>query len=243
MVEPPSPSAIASEPAGRRWGASAAAAAWPTLCALAVAAYAFFPARFPERTGLTLAVLVAVEFPMILLGVLHAAALAEPTATARLKVFGSGVLVLALLAVLYVGLDAGLTVIAPTLFWVLVPMAIDLGSHHADPALASRQAAAVVEDRLHLISLIPSLVVFGVLLAIATVLLLAGISIAFGTDLVGKLGAAFERADPALFALAGSAYLLIGAASAAHVHRPVFLRTGKAFLDRGWIHQLSLKKR
>ena len=230
MAQHPPASAVEAIPLPAwHWAKSLGAAAWPLLCALVFAAYAFFPERFPEQTWLTLYLLGAAELPMILLGLVHAAALAEPTVKARLKFFFIALLVLALMAVTHMGLNVDLAVVAPMLLWVLVPYVIDLSSHHADPALASRQAAAVLEDRLHMITLIPILVMFGVLLAIVTVLVLVGISVALGTDLLGKLGHAAESANPSLLALVGSAYLLIGAASAAHVHRPVFLRDRKAF--------------
>jgi hypothetical protein len=243
MVEPPPAGTVEAKSADAwRWGRSAAAAAWPLSCALVLAAYALFPERFPENAGPTLMVLVAVESPTLLLGVLYATALAEPTVAARLKLFFVGVLVLALMAGLHLGVDVDLAVVAPLLFLALLPYVVDLSSHHADPALASRQAAAVLEDRLHMIALIPVVLLYGVVLGIMTVVLLAGLSVALGSDLVGELGNAVGGADPSLLALLGSAYLLVGAASAAHVHRPVFLRDRKALLDRAWIHKASLRK-
>jgi hypothetical protein len=136
-----------------------------------------------------------------------------------------------------------LVVVAPVLFWVLLPNVVDLASPQADPALASRQAGAVLEDRMHFLSLIPTFVVVGLLLAIVGVGLLALVSIALGQDLVGKLGAFVSGLDLSLLALLATAYHLVGAASAAYVQRPVFLRHRKALLDRRWIHRLALRKK
>lgn len=224
-------------------GRSLGAALWPTSCALAFAAYAFFPERFPEQTSLTLWLLVAAEIPLIVLGLLHAVALSESTVKGRLVWFFGGLLVLALVVGLNFGFKTDLRALAPTLAWVLVPYVIDLSSTHPDPALASQQAEAVVSDKMHLLALTPSLAIAGVLLGITTVALLAGISIASGEDLIGRLSDALGRADPSLFALIGSAYLLVCAASAAHVHRPVFLRDRKRLLDRPWLVKLTIRSK
>jgi hypothetical protein len=224
------------------WGKSLGAAAWPLLCAALFAAYAFFPDRFPAQTATTLMLLMAAEIPALAVGLAYAAALGEATVAARLKMFFICIGTLALVAVLNLGLNFDFVVVAPILLWVLVPNVIELWHERADRVLASRQAAAVVEDRMHLFALLPTLVVFGVLFAIGTLLLLGGISIATGSDLVGRLAQAVDSADPALLALIGSAYMLLGAASAAHVHRPVFLRDRKRLLDRPWLHKITLRK-
>lgn len=224
------------------WGKSLGAAAWPLLCGLGFAAYAFFPDRFPAQTSNVVWLLLAAEFPALLVGGAQAAAMAQATVAARLKMFFICIGTLALIAALHAGLDIDLVVVAPMLFWVLVPSVIELCSHHDDRVLACRQAEAVLEDRTHAISLVPSLVLAGTLFAIITVVLLGGISIALGIDLVGQLGQALRSANPSLFALIGSAYMLLSAASAAHVHRPVFLRDRRRLLDRPWVHKVSLGK-
>jgi hypothetical protein len=224
------------------WSKSLGAAAWPLLCAACFAAYAFFPDRFPAQTSTTLMLLMAAEIPALAIGLAYAAALAEATVAARLKMFFLCIGTLALVAVLQLGLKFDFLVVAPMLLWVLVPNVIELWQERDDRMLASRQAAAVIEDRMHLFALLPTLVCVGVLLAIGTLLLLGGISIASGSDLIGRLTQAVDSADPALFALIGSAYLLLGAASAAHVHRPVFLRDRKRLLDRPWLLKATLRK-
>lgn len=228
--EPPSASAR---------GRSVSAAAWPLLGALGFAAYAFFPQRFPEQTGMSIGLLVAAEIPALFVGLAHAAALAEPTVRGRLKTFFVWIGTLALVFGLWGVTEVDFLVVAPMLFWVLIPYVIELCSHHDDPSLASRQAEAVLEDRLHLIALTPFLAIGGVLLAIATLVLLALLSIALGLDLVGGLTGWMDQTGPSLFALFGSAYLLLVAASSAHVHRRDFLRHRKSLLDRPWINRLT----
>jgi hypothetical protein len=224
------------------WSRSLVAAAWPLLCAAVFAAYAFFPGRFPAQTPTTLMLLIAAEIPALLVGLAYAAAVAEATLAARLKMFFICIGTLALVAVLHLGLHFDFIVVAPMLLWVLVPNVIELWHERGDRMLASRQAAAVVEDRMHLMALLPALVVIGVLVAITTIVLLGAISIASGNDLVGRLAQAARSANPSLLALAGSFYLLLGAASAAHVHRPVFLRDRKRLLDRPWLDKITLRK-
>jgi hypothetical protein len=224
------------------WGRSLGAAAWPLLCALVFATYAFYPQKFPRDSGITLYLLMAAEIPLLLVGAVYAAALSKATVRARLTFFLVGLGVLALVAMLHLGFKLDVRVAAPVMAWILMPFVFDLCSSHPDPALASRQAAAIVEDKMHLLALSPSMVLFALLLVIATILVLIGVSIATGTDLLGKLDDLVRDANPSLLALLGCAYQLVFAASAAHVHRPVFLRDGKRLLDRPWLVKLTMQK-
>jgi len=237
---------LASPPPAWAWGKSLGAAAWPTLCALGLAVYAFAPERFPAETGFYLCLLIPAEIPALFIGVAQAAALAEHTLRGRLKMFFLIVGFAAVLLGIAMATDVGLGEVwklAPAAFWFLIPFLIGLIPNNDDPALVSRQAEAVVEDKLHLVSLIPVMVIAGVLLAIGSVVLSMLISLAIGVDLLGKMTGSIDAANPSLFALFGSAYLLIGAASAAHVHRPEFLRHRKSLLDRPWINRLNPPRR
>jgi TRAP-type mannitol/chloroaromatic compound transport system permease small subunit len=132
--------------------------------------------------------------------------------------------------------------VAPIFFWVVVPYVIDLCAHYKDRELASSQARAVLEDRMHLFSLIPTVVVIALTIILVTLLVLLGVSVAMGRDLFGNVSDWVLELNPSKFALVGSAYFLIGAASAAHVYRPVFLSGRKRLLDRAWIHKYALQK-
>ena len=225
------------------WGKSLGAAAWPLVCAVVFAVYAFFPEKFPRDSGTTLYLLMAAEIPLLLVGAVHAAALGKATVRARLTFFFVGLAVLAVIAALNLGFKLDLLVVAPVMAWILMPFVFDLCSSHPDPALASRQAGAIVEDKGHLLALSPSLVIVALMLVIATIVVLMGVSIATGDDLLGELGDVVKQADPSLLALLGCAYQLVFAASAAHVHRPVFLRDGKRLLDRPWLVKLTMQKK
>ncbi|MGQ0800519.1 MAG: hypothetical protein ACT4NL_10460 [Pseudomarimonas sp.] len=227
------------------WGKSLGAATWPTLCALGFAVYAFFPERFPTEAGFYLCLLIPAEIPAIFIGVAQAAALAEHTLKGRLKMFflivGVAVVLVGIALVMETGVS-DVWQLAPAAFWFLIPFLIGLVPNNDDPALVSRQAEAVLEDKLHLISLIPLMVIAAVLVAIGSVVLSMLISLAIGVDLLGKMTGFLDTANPSLFALFGSAYLLLGAVSAAHVHRPEFLLHRKALLDRPWINRLNPQK-
>jgi hypothetical protein len=236
--------AIPTAPLGPwNWGKSLGAAAWPLVCAVVFAVYAFFPQKFPRDAGTTLYLVMVAEIPLFAVGALHAAALGKATVRARLTFFFVGLGVLALVVALHFGFKLDWLVVAPVMAWILMPFVFDLCSSHPDPELASRQAAAIVEDKGHLLALSPSLVIGAVLLVLATIVVLMGISIAIGTDLLGKLDGMVREENLSLLALLGCAYQLVFAASAAHVHRPVFLRHRRRLLDRPWLVKLTMQKK
>lgn len=238
---PPSDPRVHQE-APASWTAALAAAAWPAACAVAFTTYAFLPDRFPPQTGLVLYLLVAAEIPALGIAAVYAAALAQPTVAARLRLFfvciGTGIVVV----LLQLGFRMDFAVVAPALAWVLVPPAIDLCAVPGDRSRAALQARAVLTDRLHLVTLLPVLALYVVLLAIATMIVLAVTSSLTGNDYVGRFTDLLDTLDPSQFALIDSIYMGIVALSSAHVHRPAFLRSGTRLLDRPWIHRLALRK-
>jgi hypothetical protein len=245
MNTPPSPSA--TPPAATsdferwHWGKSLGAAVWPLFCALAYAGYAFWPERFPEGTGVTLAVLAAAELPLIFVGMLHAAALREPTVKERLRAFLIGVTVFGVISLIHLGFNVGFRTLLPVVFWILLPLAIDLCFQHRDRMLASRQIEATLQDRLHMIALVPVIVAGSLALAIATVVVLMLVSITTGGDLLCTLDVAADRLKLSLLALVPAAYLLVASFSAAHVHRPQFIRTRRRLLERPWLVKLTAR--
>ena len=177
----------------------------------------------------------------MILGLAQAAALAEHSLRRRLTTFFAWIGAVALIFGFQFALElegADLWQLAPIVFWVLVPFVISLIPNNGDPALVRQQAEAVISDRLCLFALSSAMAVGGVLLIITRLALLALISIALGIDLVGQLAGFLDTANPSLFALFGSAYMLLGAASAAYVHSPQFLLDRKNMLDRPRILKL-----
>ncbi len=223
----------AADPAG--WRKPLIAAAWPLSAAVACALYAFFPHWFPADAGHSLLLMAVAEIPALFIGVAHAAALAEPTWRGRMQTFAIGLAVLMMVGGLRFSLELDWHLMGPMLLWIVMSYLADLWSSSDDPALASQQAEAVLYDRGTLIGLIPTLAIAGVLAGIGLFL----ISLLLGFDFEGWLNHSMQDANPSLFALFGSAYLLLGAASAGYVHRPEFLRTRKRLLDRPWINALT----
>ncbi len=221
--------------ASASWQGALAAAAWPALGALFCAAYAFRPGQFPVDTGQTLAFLAVAELPALFLGVVHAEAVGEHSRRGRYFSYAIGLVVLLLAGGLKFALAIETRFLLPMLGWVLVGHLVALWTGSDDPKLAHDRAWAVLNDKAALFALVPAAVVGTVLLALFMHL---G-SLMLDLDFDGWLSRTMQEADPALFALAGTAYLALSACSTAYAHGAGFAAHRRRLLDRPWIDFLT----
>ncbi len=221
---------------GSASGAGAAAAAvWPAFGAAFCAAYALLPAQFPVETGRTLLFLAVAELPALFVGTAHAAAVGEHGRRGRYLTYAIGLAVLLLAGGLRIGMEIEARYLLPMLGWVLVGHLVALWTASDDPKLAYDRAWAVLFDKAALLGLIPAAVIGAVLLALFTHL---G-SLMLALDFEGWLSRTLQRADPALFALAGTAYLGLSACSVAYAHGAGFARHRRRLFDHPWVHFLT----
>jgi hypothetical protein len=219
-----------------RWQGTLAAA-WPALGALACAAFALAPARFPADTGQTIALLAVAELPALFLGVAHAEAMKEGSRSGRYLSYIIGIIVVLLAFGLHLVLAIEARYLMPMFGWVVVGHLVNLYTGGDDPKLAHDRAWAELFDKATLLGLIPSLVV-----AIAlTGLCLHLAAPAFGFDFDRWTNAQVRKLEATDFAWFAAAYLALAAGSAAYSHGPGFARHRRRWLDRPLLNRLTRK--